>query len=255
MKSSLTLAAITVFSSLVLFACDGGGSSNLVVTSSGSSSASAGAASTLKPLFVRNDRTFFSEGPVIGSPSSLTFQVYGLYISLNEDCTGLTEVGTYGAAGETKNFFDSTELFNQAATAGTYKCIAIAVSDNIRFKPNAAAVAAAPSVCENTNSEYTIDIYRTDSGEENPWVNENNADITPTGADGTLGDDRVVIYASTNPTAAINRGEAPININQIGELTTPLIVPGQTIFYADGTNQIVNNGPDCGLEGVAMGFR
>jgi len=251
MKSSISLVIILTVSSLAFLSCSDS-SNNLVVTSSSSRTATVSGAAVNKANYVRvlND-----EGPVIGSPSSLTFKVYALYISLNADCSSLTEVGSYGSAGESKDFFDSSELFNRAAAAGTYECIAISVSDNIRFKPNAAAVTAAPAACESVDSEYTIDIYRADSGEETPWIDQENAAITATGSAGSLGDDRVVIYASTNPAAAMARATAPIHENQLGELTSPLIVPGQTIFYADGTDQIVDNGSDCGLNGVEMGFR
>ena len=226
-------------------------SKNLVVKSSGSKLASGSSSLIQKQNLVR---ILKDEGPAIGSPTSVTIKVYSLYIGASEDCTGLVLVKDYGAAGESKDFFEEGQLFSEPAAAGNYKCIAIKMSDNIRFKANQAAVDADTAACVSTETEHVIDIYRSDSGEETPWVDNNGAAVTATGSGDTLGDDTVVIFASTNPSAAMGRSTNPVHDNQLAALTAELQVPGQTTFYADGSDQITSSEGDCGLSSIELGF-
>jgi len=220
-------------------------SSKLTVT--GSSTQAEVQAQVIKPV-----RAFSSEdedGIPIGSPTSTIFKMYALYISENDDCSAPALVQDYGTEGVDKDIFeDGVTLFRGDPTDGTYRCLIIKMSDNIRFKANQAAVSATGSPCV-ADQEYTIDVYRTDSNDD--WKDLNGNVTTARGASGSPVSDEVYIFVS--------RGSIPSNVahaNQSGTLGSDLIVPGQAIFYADATNQIVQTeSNECGLNGLTMGFR
>lgn len=231
-----------VVSIVSLNACSSG-SASLVVRGSSVSTATS---------LTRNQkiRGYADEGPSIGSPSSTTMKMYALYISTQADCSSPTLVQDYGSDGVDKDVFESgVTLFEGSPADGDYQCLIIKMSDVIRFKADSEAVNAASSPCSE-GTEYSLDIYRTDSGDS--WKDVNGAAITPHGASGSPEADTVYIFVSRNPSAIPS---TTAHENQVGTLGSSLVVPGQATFYADGSHQVTNNDGSCGLNGLTLGFQ
>jgi hypothetical protein len=65
-------------------------------------------------------------------------------------------------------------------------------------------------------------------------------------------DDRVTIFMTRNPEAAMARG---ISSNQIVALQSSLIVPGQSTFYLDASQAVTSDGQSCELNPPVPSFR
>lgn len=187
----------------------------------------------------------------VGSPTSIKMKFYGLALSQNEDCSDPEVVFDIRTAPQTYDLVAGPTLFSGSLAAGTYKCVVMRISDNIKFKVDAAAVAAWPVSCPNTTTEYTHDIYRTDNG-GSVWKDVEGATITATGSIGTPGEDIVEVFASTSPTS-IPAGTA--HVDQTLSLSGAFTVPGSTTFFADFNNGINENTGHCVLEDGGFGVR
>ncbi len=189
-----------------------------------------------------------------GSPSTMTMKIYEAYVSLNTDCSSPILVSNFGASGADISV-GVQNLISANPAAGTYRCLILKMSDNLRFTPNAAAIAAFPGVCTAAVAGSTFDIYRTDSGDNGLWKNLDGTAITATGSGATAGDNTVYIFATTTP-SAVTGGSLHVHTNQTVTLTAPLVVPGQTTFYVDFANGVTGSGGICKIEGgTGMGFR
>jgi len=232
---------------LLLLAGCGDKSASPTFTIKGSTSAAASATSMFSPLLR------VMSGAATGSPATMKMNFYGVYASLNENCSSPVEVFTSTDPLE----FDMTQsptLFSGALADGTYKCIALRVSDNIVFKPDAAAAAAWPLAC-SVGVENTHDIYRADntiSGEE--FRDIDGTTVTPRGTGTSAVSDTVVLLATTSVAAARAAGFAEY---QVLGIPSALVVPGDQVFYSDFTNGIEDTGDNlCRIEGgTGFGFR
>lgn len=154
--------------------------------------------------------------PVLtGDPASIPLTMYALYIGQNADCSNMTLVQDYGAAGAVKDMVAAPTLFVGAPAAGTYACVAFVMSDVVKAVP-----ATTFGAC-TTGVTYAGDIYRDDSGAT--WKDVNGNTIVPHGTDTVPVDDHVTIFLSGDTTAALARG---IDHGQLLPLATSLVVPG-----------------------------
>jgi hypothetical protein len=187
-----------------------------------------------------------------GSPTSMKMSFYALAVSKNEDCSAPTFVFNHGSTPVEVDLVANPTLFSGALASGTYKCLIMRVSDNIKFKADATAVAAHGPNCANTTTEYTHDVYRsTDSG----WKDMNGVAIPARGAHGTPVSDIVDIFVTTSTSAATAAGIHP---NQTIDLSAALVVPGTSTFFADfndGINVSTDGTSQCVLESGGFGFR
>ena len=87
------------------------------------------------------------------SPATLTLTVCALYISANDDCSGMVRVRDDGASGRPKDFMQNPVLFSGSPVAGAYKCVAFRMSDVISMRPATSFGACASGV------EYLGDSY------------------------------------------------------------------------------------------------
>ena len=170
-----------------------------------------------------------------GTPSSLSLTVYSLYISPNDDCSGMQLVQDYGTAGSPKDFMQNPVLFTGSPAAGAYKCVAFRMSDVIHMTP-----ATSFGACV-AGTDYAGDIYR--SGEVD-WKDVNLNSIIGTGTDSVPAHDRVTIFLARNAPAAIARG---LSVHQVIPLSSDLVVPAQTTFFWDATGTVQTDGVQCGV--------
>lgn len=188
-----------------------------------------------------------------GSPLSLTFKIYQAWVSPNADCSSPVEVANNGASGADVSLGVDT-LIQGSPPDGTYRCLILKASDNLRFVPNSTAVTAFPGVC-STGVTSTFDIYRTDSGDAGLWKDKDGNAIAASGVGNTPGDDTVFIYATTNA-ASVTGGAIGAHSNQTVTLTGNLVVPGNTTFYIDFADGITGSTAICKIEGGnGLGFR
>jgi len=190
--------------------------------------------------------------PCTGSPASMKIKLYQAYGALAADCSGpLVTLADHGTTGQDISI-GVDRLVEATPAAGTYNCLILRMSDNLKFVPDSTAIAAFPSTC--TGAEATHDIYRSDSGDAGLWKELDGSAIAGTGTSATPGDNTVVIYQSTSASALAAGTYAP-HENQSGVLTSALTVPGQTTFYVDFRNGIAG-ASNCRIEGGrGMGFR
>lgn len=190
--------------------------------------------------------------PCSGSPLNFTIKLYRAYASTNEDCSGAVQVVDHGTTGADV-VIGTDNLLQADPAAGTYKCLILKMSDQLKFVPDSTAVAAFPGVCV-AGTQSTFDIYRTTSGDSGQWKDIDGNTYVATGNDSTPGDDVVWIFASTSASALSGSSIAP-HTNQSANLNTALVVPGQTTFYVDFRNGIAGSSI-CKIEGgTGMGFR
>jgi len=180
-----------------------------------------------------------------GDPSSISLGMYALYVSSNADCSDYTTLVDHGTAVDYKDFATNPTLFEASPTDGTYNCVALRMSDVIRFQPATSFGACDASV------EYQQDIYRSDS-DDDPWKDMDLNDIVGTGSDSIPVDDHVTIVMTTDTAAAMGRG---FSQNQIIPLGSALVVPGSNTFYWGSQGSVATDGTFCGLEKGTPAFR
>jgi len=234
---------------LVIAACNGegtapNGASSLTITGSTHATASFRAARSS----ARAASFGVTASDTMGDPSSIKIGLYALWISQNADCSNAVLVQDNGATAQYKDFVAKPTLFTGSPAVGSYSCVAIKMSDVIKFE-----AASAFGECA-TNTEYAIDIYRSDNtgdpGSEFKDVNLNP--IAASGTDAAPADDRVTIVMTRDPEAAIARGFSP---NQVIPLGSNLAVPGSSTFVWGGAGTVrTEPGQGCGLEPGAPSF-
>ncbi len=250
MSLRIARVGLLIAGTVVLFGCSDSSTAPApaaTLTIMGSSSA--------PPALFRNGagRPSFSsadppEGGLTGDPSSISLGMYALYISTNADCSGYITVVDHGTTVDYKDFAAEPILFEGSPADGTYNCVALRMSDVIRFQP-----ATTFGGCV-AGTDYQQDIYRSDSGDESAWKDIDLNDVVGTGTDSIPVDDHVTIVMTTDTAAAIARGFSP---NQIVALGSALLVPGANTFYwgAAGSVSSADGQSWCGLEKGTPAFR
>jgi hypothetical protein len=182
---------------------------------------------------------------VVGGAKSLKVPVWGFYLSKNADCTDPVTVKQYSSA-QTVDFFQSPTLFEESPAADTYNCMIIEMEDVFTFRPDATSISASGGVC--TDTDYYLDIYRTDSGDT--WKNSSGTAITATGSSGHPGSDRVFIFATITPAAPVS-GALGVSSHQVVELSAPIVISadGQKVltFDINTAGKVATSGTECGM--------
>ena len=182
------------------------------------------------------------EGAEWGAAGSLTIHLYALWISHAADCSNPVLVQQHPAAGVDKDFMQSPVLFQGTPATGSYQCVMMKMSDVLRMRPATTFGSCDASV------EYVGDIYRDG---ETDWVDQDLNPIVGTGSDETPTDDHVTIFMTRSPSAAMARG---ISENQVVELGSNLIVPGQSTFVMDASHAVLSYQGQCGIEKPEISF-
>lgn len=235
----ITLLSLILFSLIISNCSDSdsaGGNFSIYASSSNSSSA----------LITR---------ALAGSPTSLTLNIYALYISTNEDCSGAVEILSNGNTPVAVDVYAVNTLFTGVVDPGEYKCIGIEMSDIISYRVNSVAVAAHTAACVDTATVHSGDLYRNGEADDGLWKDINGVGVDATGTAGSPSADRIVTFATLNPATAIS-GPLGLHMNQLLTLSSSLTVPGSATFFADFNDGIDTNGGNCSIEGGnGFGFR
>jgi len=237
-KGTLALVSISL---LALVGCDSGGT-NTNFSIKGSRSAVA-----------------INSMAIIGSPTSFKVRVYRAYLSTNTNCSDPVLLQDYGSSGQEFNMFTGPTLFTGSPAAGTYNCLIMEISDNLKLTVDQTAVNNHPG-CQNTTTEYTHDVYRNGDSDDGQWVNISGGSIDATGNRPAPGADRVAVFASTSAShVGVVANGIQVHQNQWMPLSGAMTSPGSITYFWDATNGISNaneGGTDyCVIETVQQGFR
>ena len=194
----------------------------------------------------------------IGSPTSFKMTLYQAWVSANTDCSSPVLVQDHGAAGSQVDLSTSPTLFSGTPAAGSYPCLIIVASDNLKFRVDTVAVTAHAG-CTDTATEFIHDTYRDGESDDGAWVDSNGNPIDATGSGAAPGDDKVTFFATTDTTTVVaGPGSTPVHMNQTVLLTSALVVPGTVVLrqnWTDGIDNSNDGGMDfCVLEEGSMGF-
>lgn len=236
-RTSLLARTALVAAGVVLAACQtplANPSSTLTVHGAGTGPVPSGA--------LVASRTGLSASVLTGSPSSVTFRMYDLWISAQGDCSSPVLVQTYGTAGQDKDFLQNQVLFEGEPAAGSYQCVMFRMSDVLHMTP-----ATTFGACV-AGTDYAGDIYRDG---ESDWKDVDLNVVVGHGTDTAPVDDHVTIFFARDTTAALARG---ISAHQLVLLGSNLVVPAQSTFYMDAQNAVQTDGVSCGLQKPRTSF-
>lgn len=184
-------------------------------------------------------------------PQYLKIKIYKFAVSTSEYCTN-PQVILSNANPEYEDLLSSPMFGTGSVSNGTYKCVMIEMSDNIKFAPN-----------ENTDAggciagqEKTLDLCR--GGESTKTI------AGPT-VGCQVGEDRVVLYLSVATIPTVNGYSSWIppvasELRNGLKLNGALVVNGSSsgTFIIDGRGQVsdlVANGGTCELDAPVFSFR
>lgn len=199
------------------------------------------------------------------NPSSVRLKIYQVAVSTNTDCSSPTTIFSVSASAATYADFAGTPTLGTGAVAdGTYPCVIIEMSDQVKFTPETAT----DNYCE-ADTEYTIDVCQ-DRGESSDDTSVLLDGSTTTCAAGA-NDERVAIYLSTisttlprdpesDPAEEGNPFKAPTSsTTEDGFLLDgAFVVSGASTgtFVADFTNRVGEDEDNqCGMESPNWGFQ
>lgn len=192
------------------------------------------AAPALAPL--QTNRVAQSAMVATGDPASLRVKMYALYIGPYADCSGMELVQDYGDAADYRDLVQNPLLFSAAAGEDTYNCVAMRLSDVIRFTP-----ATTFSSCV-AGTEYARDIYREG---ESDWKDVGLNTVVGSGTLDEPVEDHATVFMTTDTSAAIALG---FSSHQVVPLGGSLIAPAATTFHWNGEGSVVDESGRCSIE-------
>lgn len=180
------------------------------------------------------------------SPTSLKLTIYKFAVSTSPYCTNLITVVDNGNTGVETDFVNHPNLGSGVLADGTYPCVVIEVSDNVKFTPNGTSTSG---LCVS-GAESVIDICRTDQGGGGGVAASTLVDgtvVNCTGTDVPIAPiaNRVALYLSTASTAGNDTFHPPSLGDTAHGLTlgSALVVSGTSVgqFRMNATNQVMDS--------------
>jgi hypothetical protein len=186
--------------------------------------------------------------------SSLKLKVYSVMMSTSPLCT--SPITIFSSVTPTEVDFLSTPTLGSGNPAdGTYNCIIIKMSDNIKFKPSSTS-----GSCSSV-TEYVNDVCRSDNGGSTRAPDAGGVATSCRGTDpGTAVPDDVYLYLTTNAFAGTggNTFLQPVDANSTNglHLTAPLVISGnaQSKFVVNATGAVDDTQASCGMNPPTFGF-
>ncbi|MCO4754228.1 MAG: hypothetical protein KC478_07085 [Bacteriovoracaceae bacterium] len=177
-----------------------------------------------------------------GDPDSLKIKLYRFAVSDNADCSNPKVVVDRSSNPQYVSMLDRPEFGSGEVDNGTYPCVMIEMSDQIKFSPDGNV----GTQCDG-NVEYTLDVcggsgtYQKLDGTTGTCAGDNGADSS-----GSYTETKVVLYLSTNSTSTGGGANAFVppttgsDATKGFQLGSPLIVSGTEvgIFDVDGTGKV-----------------
>ena len=187
------------------------------------------------------------------TPTSLKLKIYKFAVSTSPYCTNLITVVDNGNSPVDVEFVGGANLGSGTLVDGTYPCVVIEMSDNVKFIPNGSSTSGN---CVSA-AESIIDICRTDNGGTSTLID--GTTVTCTGTDpNTPIANRVAMYLSTVSSGGGDTFEAPTLLSTTHGLLlgSSLVVSGASVgqFRMNADNQIQDDGVACGMNAPAFSF-
>jgi len=190
------------------------------------------------------------------TPSSLKLKVYKFAVSTSPYCTDLITVIDNGDNPQDVEFIGSVNLGSGNLANGTYPCVVIEMSDNIKFTPGPTSTSITGNCV--TGVEETLDVCRS-QGSPDPDTTSvliDGSTTTCTLEASSPASDRVAMYLSTASSVSSEDAFNPPTIadtNRGFRLATPLVVSGSTVakFIVNPTGKMCDNGHD--VDGLCDG--
>lgn len=208
--------------------------------------------SLLKWMFV--GVALFGANAMALDASSLKLKVYSVMVSTSPLCTSPVTVFSSSVPTEV-DFLASPTLGSGSPPDGTYHCVIIKMSDNIKFKPTASSGSC------SAGTEYTADVCRSDNGGTTRAPDAGGAASNCTGTDASASPDIVYLYLTTNTTAGSggNTFLQPTSSSSTNgiNLTSPLVISGRATskFVVNATGKVDGTNAACGMNPPVFGFQ
>jgi hypothetical protein len=196
-----------------------------------------------------------------GTPTSVRTRMYKVYLSSNADCSSPALVQDKGAAADYQDITGRPTLFSATVTAGSYNCLAVKISDIMKFTADTAAAAASGGVCV-VGRENDFDILKVEDPTENWYDVDTGGTVTGQGSYGGPVPQDVFLFISTN-TAAVTAANRRVHVHQLVSLANPIVIKASqatnAAFVFDFSNRMAvttdgRGGAWCWLEGAALQF-
>jgi hypothetical protein len=185
--------------------------------------------------------------------SSLKLKVYSVMLSTSALCTNPVTIFSSAVPTEV-DFLSTPTLGSGNPDDGTYNCIIIKMSDNIKFKPSTSS-----GSCTG-GTEYTGDICRTDNSGTTRAPDPGAVASNCTGTGSAPSADIVYLYLTTNPAAGTggNNFVQPADASSTNglHLTAPLVISGTATskFVVNATGKVDGGFSSCGMNPPVFGF-
>lgn len=179
------------------------------------------------------------------TPSSLKLKVYKFAVSTSPLCTNLMTVIDNGNSPQEVEFIGSVQLGSGVLASGTYPCVVIEMSDNIKYIPGSNSSSGS---CV-ASTEYILDVCRTQGMSV---YSSQLIDGSITTCSSGVADDRVAMFMSTGSPGTGDSFYPPsaVGVGDGFNLASPLVVSGSTVaqFVVNPAGKMCDNANDTGSD-------
>ncbi len=185
--------------------------------------------------------------------SSVKLSVYAVMLSTSPLCSSPVTVFSNPTPVDV-DFLSGPTLGKGSPADGSYNCVIIKMKDLIRFKPSCSAGSCL------ADTEYTIDVCRSDNSGSTAAPDASGAPIACTGTDTAPAADTVYLYLTTNSSAGsggqtFSQPTSTVSGNGLN-LTAPLVISGnaKSKFVVNASGKVDGSHGPCGMNPPVFGF-
>jgi hypothetical protein len=185
--------------------------------------------------------------------SSLKLKVSSVMMSTSPLCTSPVTIFSSTVPVEV-DFLAAPTLGSGNPADGTYQCIIIKMSDNIKFTPSTSSGSCIGG------TEYVADVCRSDNSGTTRAPDSLASATSCTGNGTTAIEDTVYLYLTTNTSAGTggNTFLQPATFSSTDgiNLTAPLVISGsaRSKFVVNATGKVDGSSSSCGMNPPIFGF-
>jgi hypothetical protein len=185
--------------------------------------------------------------------SSLKLKVSAVMMSTSPLCTSPVTIFSSTVPVEV-DFLAAPTLGSGNPADGSYQCIIIKMSDNIKFTPSTSSGSCI------AGTEYVADVCRSDNSGTTRAPDSLASATSCTGNGTTAIEDTVYLYLTTNTSAGTggNTFLQPATFSSTDgiNLTAPLVISGsaRSKFVVNATGKVDGSSGSCGMNPPVFGF-